>query len=185
MKKAGSKAFITFIGILLFFISIYLDNPVNLFFKSLNFHIFDFILIIVTNFAFVGFVMLLVPSLIFYKDAKKLRLFWIAFVSSAVLSFALKLTVLRHRPTEMLSYPFIGGFDYSFPSMHTMIMFASLPLLVKFLPKQKNLWILFAFLIAFTRVYFGFHFLSDVVFGGFFGYIMGNFILDLHESGKL
>ena len=185
MRKTTNIAMLVFIGIVAFTISLYFDSGINLLFKSLGLHAFDFILIIVTNFAFVSLVILLIPSIIFHKELKKLRLFWIAFTSSVILSFIIKIIVSRQRPAEMLSYPFIGGLSYSFPSMHAMVVFSALPLLAYFLPKQKNLWILFAFLVAFTRIYFGFHFLSDVVFGAFAGYLIGLSILELHYSGKL
>ena len=185
MRKAANRALIIFMGIVAFAISLYLDMPVNSFFNNLNFQIFDFILVVITNFAFVSAAVLLLPSIVLHKEPKKAMLFWITFISSVILSFAIKLIVSRQRPEEILSYPFIGAFNFSFPSMHTAVVFAALPLLICFIPKQKTFWIFFAFLVAFTRIYFGFHFLSDVVFGGFFGYILGGFIIDLHLREKI
>lgn len=69
--------------------------------------------------------------------------------------------------------------------MHAMVVFSLLPLLTKHLPKQNYFWLMFAFLVAFSRVYFGFHFLSDVVFGAVAGYFIGVWLLELYDKGKL
>jgi len=69
--------------------------------------------------------------------------------------------------------------------MHAVVAFSLLPLLLEYLPRYRKFWIGFAFLVAFTRVYLGFHFLSDVVFGIIFGYFIGILLLHLHNKGKL
>ena len=58
--------------------------------------------------------------------------------------------------------------------MHAMVAFAAIPILDKEFSKLKWFWIIFAFLVAFSRIYFEAHFLSDVVFGAFFGYFIGD-----------
>lgn len=185
MKKINST-WLLIIGTLLFLISYNLDNTANLFFKNLEFPLFDFILGIATNFGVVVTVMLIIPSFIFYNKNKKLiYLLWSIFVVSFTLSFITKLIVLRQRPIEAFPFPFTSITNYSFPSMHAMVAFSLLPVISKYLPKQKLFWIGFAFSVAFSRIYFGFHFLSDVVFGAFAGYLVGNFLLELHEKGKL
>jgi membrane-associated phospholipid phosphatase len=130
--------------------------------------------------------MLLVPSIIFYKKNKKIiYLLWLAFIVSIILAFVTKLIVLRQRPIEAFTYPFVNIINYSFPSMHAMVVFSLLPFLVRYLNKWKSFWIGFGLLALFGRVYFGFHFLSDVVFGAFFGYFVGDYLLELYEKGKL
>ena len=178
------------IGILLFLLSYRLDNYVNLFFKSLKFPFLEFILSILTNFGIVIVVMLVIPSIVLYKKNKKLIYsLFLAFTSSFILAFILKLIVLRQRPTEIfthpnfsiINYPVINILYYSFPSMHAMVVFALLPILIKYLSKQKNFWIVFSLLVAFSRLYFEFHFLSDVVFGALVGYFVGKFLLGYYE----
>lgn len=177
---------ILIIGILLFLLSYKLDAQINLFFKNVKFAIFDVFLSSITNFGIVVIVILVIPSIILYRKNRKLvYLLLLTFVVSVVLAFIIKLIILRQRPTETFTYPFLNIINYSFPSMHSMVVFSLLPALSKYLPKQKSFWIGFAFLVAFSRIYFGFHFLSDVVFGALFGYFIGNFLLDLYESGKL
>lgn len=186
MRKRINETLLLVIGILLFLISYKLDPQINLFFKDIKIPFFDFILSIITNFGLVIVVTVFVPSIIFYKKNKRLvYLILLTFIVSFTLTFAIKLIVLRQRPIEAFTYPFINIINYSFPSMHSMVVFSLLPLLIKCIPKQKYFWIVFALLVALSRLYFGFHFLSDVVFGALLGYFIGKFLLKLHEKGKL
>lgn len=182
MKKVND-IFVLIIGTLLFIISYTFDENVALFFKGAKLPILDAVLSTITNFGVVVVVILLVPSIVLYKKNKKLvYLLWFTLVISFILSFIIKLLVLRQRPMEEFIYPLINIINYSFPSMHALVIFSLLPLLVKYLPKWKHFWVLFAFLIAFSRIYFGFHFLSDVVFGIIAGYFVGDFLLKLYEK---
>ena len=185
MRKINDSLILTF-GVLLFVLSYKLDPQVNLFFKNVKFPIFDAVFGIITNFGVVILIFLIVPSIVFYKKNRKLiYLLWLAFIVSFILAFVIKLIVLRQRPIEVFTYPFTHIISYSFPSMHAMIVFSLLPLLIKFLPKYRYFWIAFAFLVGLSRIYFGFHFLSDVVFGALFGYFIGNYLLKLYEKRKL
>lgn len=177
---------ILIIGILLFFIAYNFDQQVNLFFKDAKFPILDSILSIITNFGIVIIVMLIIPSIILYKKNKKLvYLLLLTFFVSFILAFVIKLIFLRQRPIEVFTYPFVNIINYSFPSMHAMVIFSLLPILVKYLSKQKIFWVSFGLLAIFGRLYFGFHFLSDVVFGAIFGYFIGDWLLELYEKKKL
>ena len=177
MKKK-TYALLLITGIFLIAFSYALDEKLNVLLKNARYPIFDMPLSIITNFAVAMLIMLLVPCAILYKKNKNAAYMLLsAFVLSVLLSIALKVIVMRHRPMGDLTYPFTGILGYSFPSMHSMAVFALLPVLVKCLPKQKIFWIAFAFLVAFSRIYFGFHFLSDVVFGAIAGCTIGSFLL--------
>ncbi len=181
-----SDTLVLIIGVLLFLVSYKFDSQINLLFKNLKFPIFDAVLGIITNFGFVVLVIVLIPCLVIYKKNKKLvYLLWLTFIASFVLSFVIKLIVLRQRPVEAFTYPFTHIINYSFPSMHSMVVFSLLPALIRYLPKQKSFWAGFAFLVAFSRIYFGFHFLSDVVFGILLGYLVGDYLLNLYDRQKL
>lgn len=172
--------------VLLFLVSYKLDDSVSVFFKGANFPFFNVILSIITNFGVVIVIALIAPSLVLYKKNKKIvYLLLSAFFISTTLAFILKLIVLRQRPIEAFTYPFINIINYSFPSMHAMAVFSLLPILVRNMQKQNLFWFIFAFLVAFSRVYFGFHFLSDVVFGAFAGYFIGSYLLELYGKGKM
>ena len=180
MKKIN-YIFALILGILLFFASYAFDQQASLFFKSLKLPLLEFLLSIVTNFGVVIAVTLAIPSIIIYKKNKKaVYLLFTAFISSIIISFIIKLIVLRQRPMETFAYPFTNIINYSFPSMHSMAVFSLLPLLVVYMPKQKIFWAAFAALVAFSRIYLGFHFLSDVMFGSLLGYFIGSYLLGLY-----
>ena len=185
MKKINDT-WILIIGVLLFLLSYMFDQQINLFFNAQKFAFLDLILSIVTDFGVVLIVMLLIPSIALYtKNRKLVYLLLSAFVVSFILAFVIKLIVLRQRPAEAFTYPLVNIINYSFPSMHSMVAFSLLPLVIKYLPKYKAFWAMFVFLVAFSRVYFGFHFMSDVVFGALSGYSIGDYLSELYEKKKL
>lgn len=100
-----------------------------------------------------------------------------------LLSLILKYVVARSRPS-VFSFPFIDALSYSFPSMHAMVAFAALPILNKEFPKIKLVWILFAVMVAINRIYFDYHFFSDVVFGAFAGYLIGVIVIHIEKKYK-
>ena len=171
------------LALLLFYISTVFDKNISLIFKNIKIIPLDFVFGIITNFGIVVLSFLAIPSIILYrKDRKSVYFMILAFASAILLSFAIKLIILRQRPLETLAYPLINIINYSFPSMHSMAVFALLPLLINFFPGRKYFWIIAAFLVAFTRIYFNFHYLSDVVFGIIVGYIIGKFLLKLYKK---
>ena len=117
---------------------------------------------------------------------------WLTLFFSALLSFILKIMIQRLRPFQLnlVSIPeiFISKsyelWNFSFPSFQAMLVFSALPILLKEFPKIKWAWGIFAFLVAFSRVYFGVHFLSDVIFGGILGYLIGVFVIKLENKKK-
>lgn len=82
----------------------------------------------------------------------------------------LKNWVARIRPYDAVSeiVPLIGKqVDYSFPSGHTCASFASALILYRILPKPYGIpAIILATLIAFSRMYVGVHYPTDIL-GGF------------------
>ncbi len=184
MKKKESIMFLM-VGMILFYISTFFDKPVTLMFNNIKIPFLDFVLSIITNFGVVAVVMLLIPAIILYRQDRKLfRLLFLTFIVAFAFSSVAKLIFLRQRPIENLYHPLINIINYSFPSTHSMVVFSLLPVLLMYLPKQKTFWASFAFLVAFSRIYFDFHYLSDVVFGAVVGYFIGNFLLEFHYKNK-
>ena len=179
--KRFPYVFLALSGLLLSLYSYNLDNPVKQVFSGINIPIFNFILSVITNFGVVIVIMALLPFLMLRTQKKKPAGFILStFGLSVILAFFLKMIFLRQRPNDVFLYPLISIINYSFPSMHSMAVFSVLPFLELYLPKQRIFWISYATLAAFSRLYFDFHYLSDVVFGMFAGYLVGSVMLDFY-----
>ena len=133
-------------------------------------------------------------SLFLWREHKRKWIFplWFTLALSAVMSFFLKFLIQRQRPFQLgiVSVPQIlekasyFTWNFSFPSFQAMLVFCAVPILSKEFRKFKYFWVIFAGLIAFSRVYFGLHFLSDVLAGGLIGYLLGWFVIKLEIDYK-
>tara|TARA_Y100000310_G_scaffold68197_1_gene63492 strand:+ start:3580 stop:4134 length:555 start_codon:yes stop_codon:yes gene_type:complete len=135
----------------------------------------DFLFGVVTHFGVVISIVLFLPTLFLIKRKNDLKILWLSFSSSIIASVLFKVVFMRIRPIEMV-FPF-KALSYSFPSLHTAVVFSVLPLLIKD-KKYSKLFFGYAVLVAASRLYFSYHFLSDVVFGGFLGFFIGKFIIN-------
>jgi undecaprenyl-diphosphatase len=117
---------------------------------------------------------------------------WACLGISAVISLILKVTVQRLRPFQLgivslipkLQEASFNTWNFSFPSFQSMLVFSAISILSKEFPKLKNVWIGFAVLVAFSRLYFGVHFVSDVLIGSLIGYAIGAGIVKLEKENK-
>ena len=117
---------------------------------------------------------------------------WLTLFFSVILSFILKITIQRLRPfeqnlvsiSEMLMSKSYEIWNFSFPSFQAMLVFSALPILSKEFPRIKWIWFIFAGLVAFSRIYFGLHFLSDVIIGGVLGYLIGVLVIKLNDKNN-
>ena len=125
--------------------------------------------------------------MILWKEHRR-KLIWpfaCSLIISSILSFVIKFYISRERPFGLAeTIAFTNIKDYSFPSSHTMTIFSALPILDRELRRFKWVWIAIACLIALSRLYFGAHYLSDVIFGGIFGYVIGKLVLAITERRK-
>lgn len=117
---------------------------------------------------------------------------WFTLMLSSLVSFILKVVIQRPRPfqcgiIELAPFLIKNSYyiwDFSFPSAQTMLVFSAIPLLLKEFPKFKWIWMVLAGLVAFSRLYFGFHFLSDVIAGAFFGYMIGALVIKTEKENR-
>lgn len=133
-------------------------------------------------------------SLFLWQDNKRKWILplWVSLISSAAVSFILKFSIKRLRPYQLgitnilpvLEKASHVVWNFSFPSFQAMLPFAAVPILSKEFPRFKYVWIVLASLIALSRVYFGLHFLSDVLAGGLIGYVIGSVIVMLEKRNK-
>lgn len=102
----------------------------------------------------------------------------IALFGSLILNnLILKNVVGRIRPYEVIDGLRLIGHqasDASFPSGHSAASFAAATAFFLMLPKRIGvLFIILAGLIAFSRLYIGIHYPTDVIFGIFDGILLG------------
>jgi undecaprenyl-diphosphatase len=133
-------------------------------------------------------------SLFLWKEHKRKWILplWFTLGVSAFIGFIFKIIIQRPRPFQLgivsvlpvLEKASHLTWNFAFPSFHAMLVFCSIPILSKQFPKFKYVWITFASLVAFSRVYFGLHFMSDIIVGGFMGYLIGIIIVKLEKESK-
>ena len=117
---------------------------------------------------------------------------WVSLALSVAVSFILKFAIQRQRPFQqgiVILLPVLEKashltWNFAFPSFHAMLVFCAVPILSRQFKKFKYVWIVFAVLIAFSRIYFGLHFMSDVIIGGTIGYVLGMIIIKLEKEYK-
>ncbi len=181
MKKINNILLIS--GIISFIASLIIDkniNPIMILIKNPAFGLLFGWITDSTNL----FVILIIITTLFLLEKKKREWvfpLWASLMVSIAVAFAIKLIIARPRPME-IPYILLSALNFSFPSMHATVAFAAVPILNKEFPDVKWFWILFASLVAFSRIYLNFHFLSDVVFGAFLGYFIGVFIIHMEEK---
>jgi undecaprenyl-diphosphatase len=113
--------------------------------------------------------------------ARRNVLYSVAFTAACVwtadlLALALKIAVDRVRPFETIPQadPLIGAtVGQSMPSGHAATSFAGAVILTYLLPRGAPFFFLLAAAIAFSRVYVGVHYVSDVIVGALLGTAVG------------
>lgn len=181
MKKIKNILLIS--GIIAFIASLILDKNVESLTPLIKNPVFDVFFGWITDTTNLSAILIIITTLFLLEKKNREWVFplWASLMVSIAIAFAIKLVIARPRPME-LQNALLSALNFSFPSMHAMVAFAALPILNKEFAGIKWFWILFASLVAFSRVYLNLHFLSDVVFGAFLGYFIGVFIVRIEEK---
>jgi undecaprenyl-diphosphatase len=181
--------------VVLFILSLYFDNYIVQGVSYLKDSFLDESLLWITSKSFEIIIFSLLTILLLWNKTKRKWVLplWFTMFLSAVTSFLLKVVIQRPRPfqqglIEISSFLIKNSYyvwDFSFPSNHTMLAFCALPIISKEFPKLKYLWIALASLVGFSRLYFGFHFLSDIIAGAAIGYLIGALIINIEKGNHV
>jgi len=130
--------------------------------------------------AYLFFVILSIYFL-FKREERWLPVIWLSTTSASLISEMLKILVSRPRPYEVLSIkPLATHYAFSFPSGHMTLLFSIVALLwipslsqYKKVKLMKYIWLIYALIVGFNRLYLNVHYLSDILAGVFLGYTVG------------
>lgn len=180
--------------VFLIFLIFYFDGEIVKFFSSLRNAFTTEILLGITFLSSEIIIFFFLTSLFLWQEKKRRWIFplWMSLFFSVIVSFILKISIHRLRPFQQGIVSILPGlektsyylWDFSMPSFHTMLAFSAIPILAIEFPKFKYVWITLAGLIAFSRIYFGLHFLSDVLIGGMIGLAIGILMVKLEKNNK-
>jgi len=180
--------------VILGIVSFLYDVQIVKFIESLRNYFLDYFLIGIT-FASDKFIVFffLTGILLWVKGRRRWILpLWLTSFTAVVVGYLLKVIIARPRPFQaeivsvlQVSFNFMkdnfNTWNFSFPSFHAMFVFSALPILSKEFKKFKYVWLIFACLVAFSRVYFGVHYFSDVLAGAVIGYLIGYVMVLVEE----
>jgi len=181
MDKLIKKIWIIMLVLALFLVvSFFIDQQTVLSIQKLRNPILDNIILILSlekiQFGFIILMVILV-AVLFLLIKKKRKIFFPAALATGItfgLVYALKEIVSRVRPDSFFGLNnSINALGSSFPSSHAAIVFVLLPFIWKNYPKLRYVWLVYAIFIAFSRIWFGVHYLSDVIAGAFLGLLIG------------
>jgi len=123
-------------------------------------------------------------ALVFWRGSNHLKIAMLLLIPAIFFSDQLS-NIVKHyferpRPCKIfadihLLVPCGGG--YSMPSSHAVNNFAGAVILSFFYSKYKKYFFVFAGIIAYSRVYVGVHYVSDLLIGAMIGIMCGNIIL--------
>jgi undecaprenyl-diphosphatase len=196
LKKRCTKWIISIIILIILIVfSIIFDAAIVKFIEGFRNSAFDYIFLSVTFASNVFIIFFFLTTLFLWNENKRRWIIplWLAALFSALASFLLKILVRRQRPFEsgvvsvltILFSEIQAGFNswnFSFPSFQAVLVFSAIPILNKEFKKFKYVWVIFAVLVAFSRVYFGVHYFSDVLIGAVIGYGIGYLMVLTEEK---
>lgn len=166
--------------LVIFFISLLFDKEVTAFLSLQRSPLLDIFFKAITNAGLIIVLLFVILTIVLWTQKKRewILPLWLSMLIAEAVTYALKFIIQRPRPEFILGVDtLVKVSSFSFPSGHATIAFAALPLLYGLYPRLRYLWAVLALLIAFSRLYLGVHYLSDVVFGAMIGYACGLMVI--------
>ena len=155
----------------------------------------DYLFLSITFASNVFIIFFFLTTLFLWKEHKRRWILplWFASFFSVLTSYLLKIWIHRPRPFQTGNVSVLGiafnfmrnnfnTWNFSFPSFQAMLVFSAVPLLNKEFKKFRYVWFIFACFVALSRVYFGVHYLSDVMSGAAIGYLIGFTMVIIEEK---
>jgi len=115
------------------------------------------------------FVILIIAALYLGGYRKEALVFAVVFLITSVVTLGLKYLIARPRPSDLGIIP---ESEPSFPSAHTSYAFALATTLSYYHRKAAPFLFAWAILIAFSRVFLGFHYFTDLLGGAALGIVV-------------
>lgn len=114
-------------------------------------------------------------ALLIFRNWYFILSFFIGAGSVYVINSIIKNIVQRERPfiQDPSLIPLLTESSYSFPSGHASSSFLAATIISYYFPKSKIWVFILAAIIAFSRVYVGVHYLTDILAGAIEGVIIG------------
>jgi len=197
MKKRVFVSIIL-IGIILTLVSFIYDSEIISFISLLRSFYLDYLFISIAFASQSIIIFFVLTSLFLWQEHKRKWIFplWLTLTLSIIISYIVKVLIHRPRPFQAGVVSVLGlgvylmknsflTWNFSFPSFQAMLVFSALPILDKEFPKFKYIWMIFACFVALSRVYFGLHYMSDVITGAMIGYLLGALFVYIEGRYKL
>ncbi len=193
-KNSRKNAIFIILAIISVFASLYFDSQIVKYISFLRNSILDGFFLLITLISSEIIIFFVLTALFLWTENKRRWIFplWASLGISAIISFILKITVQRLRPFQSgivsllpkLQEASFSIWNFSFPSFQTMLAFCAIPILYEQFPKFRKAWIGIAVLVGFSRVYFGLHFMSDVISGALIGYLIGMLVIKIEKENR-
>jgi undecaprenyl-diphosphatase len=113
--------------------------------------------------------------LLIVMEEQKHREFIIFFLGGLIITALITSTFIKpiiHRERPVFANAIAKPVDYSFPSTHAATSFFAAALLTYYHKRKRVFFFTLAFLVAFSRLYLGVHYVGDVVAGAIIGVLV-------------